>query len=226
MNVLRSSIFRRIYRTEIMIMLLMLTLPVTILFMQIRQEQLLRYLLPVAAIFTTLRMLMIISLANYLAEASVASHYFNKAKNWFLMHCAIEVVALMLNVSTIAMKNTVLQSQQTRYILMIAGYLVYLTAHQLSSCIAKNRLLRGFGAVWYLCGGDPAQEKGIRLTFILQIISSVLYAGLMVCITLYPSLFLIAYGLASTVVIMVLIVQLRITMHARKTALLLATLSE
>lgn len=64
------------------------------------------------------------------------------------------------------------------------------------------------------------------MTFLLQMMSSILYAALVAFITLFPSLILIAYGLVGAVVFMLLIVQFRITMHAHKTAQLLAALSE
>ncbi len=143
MNILRSSVFRSICRVETMILILMLMMPVVIVFMLIGSYSILHFLLPIAAIFTTLRMLMVISLANHLAEASAASPYFYESKNWFLMQCVIEAVALMLNVSMIVLKNTFMRIPHTRYFLMIAGYLVYLVVQQLFTCFAKERLLRG-----------------------------------------------------------------------------------
>lgn len=226
MNILRSSVFRSICRVETMILILMLMMPVVIVFMLIGSYNILHFLLPSAAIFTTLRMLMVISLANHLAEASAVSQYFNESKNWFLMQCVIESVALMLNVSMIVLKNTFMRIPHTRYFLMIGGYLVYLVAQQLFTCFAKERLLRGFCAVWYFCGDDPVQGKGVRVTFLLQIMSSILYAALVAFITLFPSLTMIAYGLVGAAVFILLLVQFRITMHARKTAPLLAALSE
>lgn len=224
MNVLRTSAFRNIRRITFLISFLMLILPAVFLASRFHLETLYRILLPVSAVVTTLRLLMMVSLSNHLAEAASASVHFYHAKNWLLMQSVTDAAALLMNVAVTATKTMFEQAQEMRHILMITGFLVYLLVIQGFDTLAKVRLLRGFDEVWYLCGGESAQSRAFRLTQILQYLGCMLLLPFAVMIGLHR--LSAAYLTAGAAFLLLLTVQFRISVHAKDLAQLLADISE
>lgn len=226
MNILRTAVFRRIRHTELLISMLMPAMPAAFMLRQLHFDSLFRLLLPVAAVIATIRLLLLISLSNYLAEAAEASQHFYHAKNWFLMQSVTDAAAQMLNVAMNVIKNMLIQDQTESYILMLTGYLVYLLILQTFDMLAKERLMRGFGEVWYQFGGDPAQNRSFLLTRFLQYLSFALYVPLTAGVIMQPFHITVPYILAGCAMFLIMIVQFRITRHAHKISLHLAALSE
>lgn len=224
MNILRASVFRKIARTEAILFVVMLPFPVAAAVVRTRFSLFSVFLLPGAALATTLRMLLMITLANQLAEAAAASQHFYHAKNWCLMQCVTEAIALMLSIIMTVLNNTEGEASRAN-LLLTSLYPVYLFILQLFDYLAKRHLLRGFGEVWQLCGGDAAQNRQFRQTHILLVISCILFTLLIAVISLKPAAQPAGWILTGTA-ILVLLVQLRIAWHAHKTALLLTELSE
>lgn len=225
MNVLRTPVFRNICRTEVIITFLMLLAPVSLLVIQFGLGMDLIAVMPAGAVLTSLRMLMIFSLANHLSEAAAASAHFYHAKNWFLMQSVTEAFSLLLHVFMVILNRQPMLHLPQRY-LVIFFSLLYLLLLQLFDYLAKHQLMKGFGAVWQMCGGDDTLGRQMRLTHILLLVSCVLY------IPFAASLFRNALRLsnveaiAGSSVFIILVVQARLVLHARRTAALLAALSE
>lgn len=226
MNILRANVFRKIARTEACLFVVMLPVPVTAAVMQSRFSLFSAFMLPGAALVTTLRLLLIISLANQVAEAASASQHCYHAKNWCLMQCVTEAIALMLNVIMTVLNKAEGDSQRTHLLLLTFFYLAYLLILQLFDYLAKRHLLRGFGEIWQVCGGDAAQSRQLRLTHILLVLSCILFLLLIAVFAMMPDSWKAIRILAAGTGFFVLLVQLRMTRHAYKTAHLLAELSE
>ena len=110
---------------------------------------------------------------------------------------------------------------------MAGCYLCYVFVLQLFDYLSNRNLMLGLRSVWRLCGGDASLERQLRLTHVLLILSCVLFVPLYMTysmrdITLRP----LVWAIALCAMSMIVIVQLRIALHARKTAVLLAALSE
>lgn len=229
MNILRTPVFRRICRTEVLMCLVMLLLPLGLLLRHWfhTAEPSRSFLMPGAAVITTLRLLLMLSLANSLAEAAAADSAFHRAKNWCLMQSVTEAGALLLNVTLVVLHTQRENGAALRFWLMAGCYLCYVFVLQLFDYLSNRNLMLGLRSVWRLCGGDASLERQLRLTHVLLILSCVLFVPLymtysMQDITLRP----LMRAIADCAMVLIVIVQLRMALHARKTAVLLAALSE
>lgn len=225
MNVLRTPVFRNICRIEVIITFLMLLVPVLLLVIQFGLDMDLIAAMPVGAVLTSLRMLMIFSLANHLSEASAASAHFYHAKNWFLMQSVTEAFSLLLHVLMVILNRQPAIHLPRRYLLIFCS-LIYLLLLQLFDYLAKQQMMRGFGAVWQMCGGDDTLGRQIRLTHVLLIISCVMYIPFAASLCRNALRLSYVEAIAGSSVFLILVVQVRLVLHARRTAALLAALSE
>lgn len=230
MNILRTPVFRKIYRTEAALSVVMLMMPIVLAaakYLPFTANRDGSFLMPGAAIMTTLRLLLMLSLANLLAEASAAAQHFHRAKNWCLMQSVTEASALLFNITLIVMQSRPVNLTKPHFLLLAGGYLCYVLILQLFDYFAAWELMRGFRSVWRLCGGDASLERQLRLTHGLLIMSCVLIIPVFFLFILQrESLRLIMRILSEIAMMLVYFVQLRMTFHAGKTAGLLAALSE
>lgn len=226
MNNLHTSVFRKIYLTEAVLCLTMLLMPAGIIaafFLFGRQSFVVSSSMACIVFLTAIRLFLMISLANRLAEAADAAADFYHAKNWCLMQSVTEALMLLFHFTLIVIRSQLSGTAVPQLMLLTGGYAFYTIILQSFDYLTKRALLRGFGHIWTLCGGDKSETRRLRLTYWMLLLSLGLLLPLILAYTCKPSLM---YLPTCAAVPLILIVQIRITLHARRTAALITALSE